>query len=121
MLDHIGLLVSDYAKSKQFFETALAPLGYKVVMEFGGATAGLGADGKPDFWLSQGDPGTPIHVAFASADRASVDAFHEAALAAGGHDNGAPGVRPEYHESYYGAFVHDPDGNNIEAVCHRPG
>ena len=118
MLDHIGLRVSAYAKSKRFFESALAPLGYEVIMEFGGSTAGLGAAGKPDFWISQGEAGGPVHVAFASPDRATVDAFHEAALAAGGSDNGAPGLRPEYHPNYYGAFVLDPDGNNIEAVCH---
>jgi catechol 2,3-dioxygenase-like lactoylglutathione lyase family enzyme len=120
MLDHIGLIVSDYSASKRFFEQALAPLDYEPVMEFGGSTAGFGAGGKPDFWISQGDAGSPIHVAFASPDRATVDAFHEAALAAGGRDNGAPGLRSQYHPSYYGAFVYDPDGNNIEAVCHRP-
>jgi catechol 2,3-dioxygenase-like lactoylglutathione lyase family enzyme len=117
MLDHLGLLVSDYARAKRFFELALAPLGYQVLMEFGGATAGFGA-GRPDFWISQGEPGSPVHVAFTCSDRASVDAFHEAALGAGGSDNGGPGLRPEYHASYYGAFVLDADGNNIEAVCH---
>jgi catechol 2,3-dioxygenase-like lactoylglutathione lyase family enzyme len=121
VLDHLGLLVSNYAKSKRFFEGALAPLGYQVIMEFGGSTAGLGAEGKPDFWISEGGPIAPVHIAFASPDRAAVDAFHQAALAAGGRDNGAPGIRPEYHASYYGAFVYDPDGNNIEAVCHQPG
>ena len=121
MLDHLGLRVSDYAKSKRFFEDALAPLGYKLIMEFGGSTAGLGAEGKPDFWISEGGPGAQVHVAFVSPDRSTVDAFHRAALAAGGRDNGAPGVRPEYHANYYGAFVYDPDGNNIEAVCHQPG
>ncbi len=121
MLDHIGLLVSDYAKSRRFFESALGPLGYKVVMEFAGSTAGLGAEGKPDFWISGGDPVAQVHVAFASPDRTTVDAFYKAALAAGGRDNGAPGTRPEYHANYYGAFVYDPDGNNIEAVCHQPG
>jgi catechol 2,3-dioxygenase-like lactoylglutathione lyase family enzyme len=120
MLDHIGLRVSDYAASKRFFERALAPLGYEVMMEFGGATAGFGAAGKPDFWISAGSAGTPVHIAFASPDRASVDAFHEAALAAGARDNGAPGLRPQYHPHYYGAFVYDRDGNNIEAVCHDP-
>ena len=120
MLDHLGLRVSDYQASKQFFGAALAPLGYTVLMEFGGATAGLGAEGKPDFWITQSRPVSPIHVAFASPDRATVDAFHKAALAAGAHDNGAPGLRPEYHPHYYGAFVYDPDGNNIEAVCHQP-
>jgi len=120
MLDHLGLPVSDYAKSKSFFESALAPLGYTVLMEFSGSAAGLGAAGKPDFWIAQGEAGSRAHVAFASPDRATVDAFHEAAIAAGGRDNGAPGLRPEYHPNYYGAFVFDPDGNNIEAVCHEP-
>jgi catechol 2,3-dioxygenase-like lactoylglutathione lyase family enzyme len=122
MIDHVSLHVSDYAKSKSFFEHALAPLGYSVIMEFGGAVAGLGAGGKPDFWIAQGGAeggaGKPTHVAFASSNRAMVDAFYDAALAAGGRDNGAPGLRPQYHPNYYGAFVFDPDGNNIEAVCH---
>ena len=120
MIDHLGLRVSEYVKSKRFFESALAPLGYQVVMEFGGSVAGLGVEGKPDFWISQGEAGGPVHVAFASPDRATVDAFYQAALAAGGGDNGAPGLRPEYHPNYYGAFVLDPDGNNVEAVCHQP-
>lgn len=118
MLDHVGLVVTDYAKSKQFFERALAPLGYAVMMEFG-TVAGLGA-GKPDFWLAQGSQTTAVHVAFSSPDRAGVVAFYQAAMAAGGRDNGAPGLRPQYHPNYYGAFVYDPDGNNIEAVCHLP-
>jgi catechol 2,3-dioxygenase-like lactoylglutathione lyase family enzyme len=121
MLDHVGLRVSDYARSKRFYEQALAPLGYALIMEHGISGAGFGTSGKPDFWISQGDEAsTAIHVAFASNDRATVDAFHQAALAAGGTCNGAPGPRPEYHPTYYGAFVLDPDGNNIEAVCHRP-
>ena len=120
MLDHLGLRVLDYAKSKRFFVSALAPLGYEIVMEFGGVTAGLGTPGKPDFWIAPGEASGPVHVAFASPDRATVDAFYEAAIAAGGRDNGAPGLRREYHPNYYGAFVFDPDGNNIEAVCHAP-
>lgn len=120
MLDHILITVSDYQASKAFYLAALAPLGYGVVMEHGEA-GGFGAGGKPDFWIRQAEPVTPrVHVAFASPDRATVDAFHAAALRAGGSDNGAPGLRPDYHPSYYGAFVFDPDGNNIEAVCHRP-
>jgi catechol 2,3-dioxygenase-like lactoylglutathione lyase family enzyme len=119
VLDHVGLAVSDFARSKAFYTDALRPLEYEVVMEFEGV-AGFGAKGKPDFWIAQGEPGTPIHIAFASPDRATVDAFHEAALAAGGNDNGGPGLRPHYHEHYYGAFAHDPDGNNVEAVCHLP-
>ena len=118
MLDHVGLTVSDLARSKAFYADALAPLGYSVLAEFGVA-AGLGVD-RPDFWIAQGEPAQGIHVAFATSQRATVDAFHKAGLAAGGKDNGAPGPRPEYHSSYYGAFVLDPDGNNIEAVCHAP-
>ena len=120
MLDHIALHVSDYRKSKQFYALALKPLGYELIMEFG-ASGGFGKDGKPDFWIAQGAATKPpLHVAFASADRPTVDAFHRAALAAGAKDNGAPGLRPDYHPNYYGAFVFDPDGNNVEAVCHRP-
>ena len=115
MLDHVGLTVKDLAASKAFYGRALAPLGYEVVMEVEGA-AGLGAAGKPDFWIAQGEPCAPLHVAFACRERALVDAFHRAALAAGGRDHGAPGLRPHYHPSYYGAFVLDPDGNNVEAV-----
>jgi len=81
---------------------------------------GFGKDGKPTFWIADREVSGPVHVAFVSFDRSTVDAFHAAALAAGGHDNGKPGLRPQYHPSYYGAFVYDPDGNNIEAVCHRP-
>jgi len=120
VLDHLGLLVGDYAKSKRFFEAALAPLGYGLMMEFGGATAGFGCAGAPDFWISQGGPAASVHVAFRGESRERVRAFYEAAMAAGGGDNGAPGLRPQYHPNYYGAFVHDPDGNNIEAVCHDP-
>ena len=120
MLDHIGLQVSDYAKSKQFYLSALQPLGYGLVKEFGEA-GGFGKDGKPDFWIAQGKATSPpLHIAFVSADRPTVDAFHRAALAAGARNNGAPGLRPQYHANYYGAFVLDPDGNNVEAVCHRP-
>jgi catechol 2,3-dioxygenase-like lactoylglutathione lyase family enzyme len=91
-------------------------------MEPSVSAAGFGRQGKPDFWIGQGDPaGQAVHIAFAASDRASVDAFHEEALAAGGRNNGYPGLRPEYHPSYYAAFVFDPDGNNIEAVCHEPG
>ena len=117
MLDHVGLAVSDFAKSKRFFEQALAPLGYTLMMDYGVA-AGIGADGKPDFWIAQGTPTASTHLAFASSSRVLVDAFYSAAIAAGGRDNGAPGLRPQYHPNYYGAFVYDPDGNNIEAVCH---
>ena len=118
MIDHVGIRISDYARSKRFYAQALAPLRYALMMEFG-EVAGFGADGKPDFWISAGSP-APIHVAIGSPDRATVDAFYHAALAAGGRDNGAPGLRPHYHAAYYGAFVLDPDGHNIEAVCHAP-
>jgi catechol 2,3-dioxygenase-like lactoylglutathione lyase family enzyme len=121
MLDHVGIRVSDFERSKRFYEAALSPLGYELLIEPRPAAAGLGFSGKPDFWISQGEPGRPVHVAFAASDRATVKAFHEAAVAAGGRDNGRPGLRPEYHPTYYAAYVLDPDGNNIEAVCHRPG
>jgi catechol 2,3-dioxygenase-like lactoylglutathione lyase family enzyme len=122
VLDHLGIAVADYAKSKLFFQRALAPLGYELVMEFGGEAAGLGVGGRPDFWIakSTGTTSGPAHICFAAESRAVVDAFHKAALAAGGTDNGAPGLRPQYHPTYYGAFVLDPDGNNVEAVCHAP-
>lgn len=135
MLDHISLRVADYDRSKQFYVAALAPLGLTLAME-SASGAGFRRDVIPEFWIKQGDPrsagattplpdpagcgGPFVHVAFASADRATVDAFHRAALAAGARDNGAPGLRPQYHANYYGAFVLDPDGYNIEAVCHRP-
>jgi catechol 2,3-dioxygenase-like lactoylglutathione lyase family enzyme len=119
MLDHVGLPVTDFARSKEFFTKALAPLGYQLVMEFDGA-AGFGKDGKPDFWLGQGNVASPAHIAFAATGRRIVDEFYKAAIAAGGRDNGGPGLRPNYHPHYYGAFVFDPDGNNIEAVCHQP-
>jgi catechol 2,3-dioxygenase-like lactoylglutathione lyase family enzyme len=120
VLDHVGIRVSDFEQSKRFYAEALSPLGYELLMEPSVSAAGLGWQGKPDFWIGQGDSGQPVHIAFAASDRASVDAFHEEALAAGGRNNGGPGLRPEYHQSYYAAFVFDPDGNNIEAVCHEP-
>ena len=121
MLDHVGLPVSDRERSKRFYAEALSPLGYELVMEHHISGVGFGESGKPGFWIREGVPGNAVHVAFAARDRAAVDAFHEAAIAAGGRDNGRPGLRPEYHPTYYGAFVLDPDDNNIEAVCHRPG
>ncbi len=120
MIDHVSLTVSDFARSRAFYEKALAPLGWRVEAEFDGAV-GIGVDGHPFFWISQGETAAPVHIAFRSADRARVDAFHAAALEGGGTDNGAPGLRPHYHENYYGAFALDPDGNNVEAVCHTPG
>ena len=121
MLDHVSLPVSDLERSKRFYEEALSPLGYELIMEHYISGVGFGQSGKPDFWIRQGALGGAVHVAFASDDRTTVDAFHKGAIAAGGSDNGRPGLRPEYHPTYYGAFVLDPDGNNVEAVCHRPG
>ena len=119
MIDHLNIGVSDLAASRAFYERALAPLGYAIVMErpYG---IGLGRVGMPDFWISDRPVSAPLHVAFASPDRATVDAFHAEALAAGGRPNGPPGLRPQYHPSYYGAFVLDPDANNVEAVTHVP-
>ena len=121
MIDHITLMVSDITRSKAFYQAALEPLGYGVIMALP-TGAGLGVAGKPDLWIFQmGEAPQPVHVAFAASDRAAVHAFHAAALAAGATDNGGPGLRAQYHPNYYGAFVHDPDGHNIEAVCHAPG
>jgi catechol 2,3-dioxygenase-like lactoylglutathione lyase family enzyme len=124
MLDHIGFIVSDLEAAKTFYAAALAPLGYEVVMDFehdGKRHVGLGAGGKPDFWLQQGQTTMPhLHISFRADTRAKVDTFYKAALAAGGRDNGGPGLRPHYHAHYYGAFVIDGDGHNIEAVCHSP-
>ncbi len=121
MLDHIGLDVSDYQKSKKFYEAALKPLDYNIIMEFE-KWGGFGVGHKPDFWIGQGEStkSSPIHIAFRCETRETVDSFYQAALEAGGTDNGAPGPRPQYHPNYYGAFIIDPDGNNIEAVCHNP-
>jgi catechol 2,3-dioxygenase-like lactoylglutathione lyase family enzyme len=120
VIDHAGLTVADIARSKAFYRAALAPLGYSLLVE-GEGYAGFGVPPKPDFWLGQGAPKTsPIHVAFRADTRTQVDAFHRAALAAGGKDNGAPGLRPQYHSNYYGAFAFDPDGHNVEAVCQTP-
>lgn len=128
MIDHMGFPVSEYERSKTFYTRALAPLGYVLIKEVpaehtgsGAPPAGFGRDGKPDFWIGgEGSTGKPLHIAIAAEDRAAVDVFHRAALAAGGKDNGAPGVRRQYHPNYYGAFVRDFDGHKIEAVCHKP-
>ena len=127
MLDHISIAVSDYARSKSFYKHALAPLGIALIMEVdtsagaSGQHGGLGSEGKPYFWIGAGGvPQTGVHVAFAAATRAKVREFYDAALAAGGRDNGPPGLRTHYHPHYFGAFVLDPDGHNIEAVCHTP-
>ncbi len=120
MIDHTGLLVSDLERAAAFYSKALAPLGYEVIMRFG-PVVGLGANKKPDFWLHGEKPPTDkLHIAFRAPSRSVVKAFYEAAIAAGGRDNGPPGVREMYHPDYYGAFVLDPDGHNIEAVCHEP-
>jgi len=119
MIDHAVVRVKDFKKSLRFYESALQPLGYRVLKEFPGFV-GLGARDKTDLWIGQDDAVTKgLHLGFASRDRKSVDAFHAAALKAGGKDNGPPGIR-NYHPAYYGAFVLDPEGNNIEAVCHDP-
>lgn len=127
MIDHIGLTVGDLERSRDFYTAALAPLGISIQMEVSeemtgghGAQLGFGTAEKPFFWIgSGGAAASGVHVAFAALDRAAVEAFHRAALAAGGRDNGAPGLRPQYHPGYYGAFVLDPDGNNVEAVIHE--
>lgn len=126
MIDHSGISVSDFAKAKSFYDQALAPLGasllYMVPKEHTGGVnvGGYGRD-RPTFWLNEGGAQTPpLHFAFSAESQAQVDDFHAAALTAGGKDNGAPGLRLHYHKDYYGAFVLDPDGNNIEAVCHVP-
>lgn len=119
-MDHVSVPVEDFGRSKRFYEEALSPLGYEMLMQPAVSVAGFGREGKPDFWIVRGAVGSAVHVAFTSPDRATVDAFHTAAVTAGGRDNGSPGLRPEYHPTYYGAFVLDPDGNNIEAVCHGP-
>ena len=128
MFDHVGIAVTEFERSKRFYTAALAPLSITLIMEVTpeqtglGSHAGFGADGKAFFWIgNQGRPLTGLHVAFTATSRQQVDEFHRAALRIGGRDNGAPGLRPHYHESYYGAFVLDPDGNNVEAVCHLPG
>jgi catechol 2,3-dioxygenase-like lactoylglutathione lyase family enzyme len=128
VLDHIAFGVADYERSKAFYLKALAPLGYRIVMEVtdaripGAPFVGFGDDRKPYFWFGPGrELKEQLHVAFIAKDRAAVDAFYQAALAAGGKDNGPPGLRSQYHPNYYGAFVLDPDGHNIEAVCHAPG
>jgi catechol 2,3-dioxygenase-like lactoylglutathione lyase family enzyme len=127
VIDHIALRVQDLARATEFYLKALAPLGIGVVMKVStaetghGAAVGFGTGQKPFFWLGEGEPRSgPMHVAFAAPNRATIDAFYDAAIKAGATDNGKPGLRPEYHANYYGAFVLDPDGNNVEAVRHEP-
>ena len=124
MIDHTGISVSDFGRAKAFYLSALAPLGYRLIKELPSSMApagamGMGVPPKPDFWIAGGAPQSPRqHVAFRAASRTEVDAFYQAAIAAGGKDNGPPGIRAHYHPNYYGAFVLDLDGHNIEAVCH---
>ena len=128
MIDHTGITVSDLERSRAFYEQALAPLRYRIVKRvvdaYGfGVIDGFGKSPDPagDFWLSVGDPMQPrVHFAFSAASHSEVDAFFAAAIAAGGRDNGKPGLRPRYHTDYYAAFILDPDGYNVEAVCHAP-
>jgi catechol 2,3-dioxygenase-like lactoylglutathione lyase family enzyme len=117
MIDHIGIQVTDLGKSVAFYSKALAPLGYELVMQLE-QVAGFGVAGKGYFWIGIGKPTDKIHVAFRAKGRAEVRAFYDAAITAGGADNGGPGVREVYHPNYFGAFVLDPDGHNVEAVCH---
>jgi catechol 2,3-dioxygenase-like lactoylglutathione lyase family enzyme len=129
MIDHLGMPVSDLAQSTEFYLKALAPFGISIIMQVSaeqtgeGAAVGFGSKGKPFFWIGEGFHAAGkqyIHVAFTAQNRDEVDAFYQAAILAGGKNNGPPGLRPHYHANYYGAFVLDPDGNNVEAVCHAP-
>ena len=126
MLDHIGIAVSSIERSRAFYDQALSPIGITLLWvigpeqtESGGTALGYGSDGRPYFWVGDNERvGEGTHIAFRVRTRREVDTFYAAALAAGGRDNGAPGLRPHYHPNYYGAFVYDPDGINVEAVCH---
>jgi len=121
MLDHIRIPVQDFARSSDFYRQALAPLGYELVMEFDNS-AGFGWADKPEFWISSSDAsGGQLHIAFRAEEREVVRDFHRVALQAGGVDNGVPDVYEQYHPDYYAAYVLDPDGNNLEVVCHLPG
>jgi catechol 2,3-dioxygenase-like lactoylglutathione lyase family enzyme len=120
MLDHVSLGVSDIERSRKFYDQALRPLGIERLYAEGETASGYGAGRKAFFWISLREASqTGAHIAFTAQDRETVAQFHQAALAAGGQDNGPPGLRPHYHENYFGAFILDPDGHNIEAVCHR--
>jgi len=126
MIDHCGLKMSDPERSRAFYTKALAPLGYTLLREIpkqftgGLVVLGWGVAPKPDFWTAEGEPKEKLHIAFRAANHAQVEAFYRAAIEAGGQDNGPPGPRPHYHEHYYGAFILDPDGHNVEACCHEP-
>jgi catechol 2,3-dioxygenase-like lactoylglutathione lyase family enzyme len=118
MIDHLAIEVRSYRRSKDFYPAAVAPLGCELLREFEGRSGGFGREGKPIFWIREGEPPASIHLAFAARNRDEVDAFYAAAIAAGGEENGPPGLRTHYHPGYYGAYVLDPDGNNVEAVFH---
>lgn len=121
MIDHTGINVSNFQKSKELYTKILNPLGYQLLKEFDGFMAGFGVNGKADFWIMQGEVNTPrIHIAFGAKTREMVQAFYTAGIEAGAQDNGTPGLRPHYHPDYYAAFILDLDGHNIEAVCHAP-
>jgi catechol 2,3-dioxygenase-like lactoylglutathione lyase family enzyme len=120
MIDHVIIGVTDVESAKKFYAAALEPLGYTLGFEGEWGAGFKNTQGAPDFWIRPEKATAPVHVAFQAETRALVDAFHAAGLAAGGKDNGAPGLRPHYHENYYGAFVLDADGHNVEAVCHKP-
>jgi len=120
MLDHVGVFVSDVERAKAFYDRVLLPLGIERLYGEGNIFAGYGANGKAFFWIGSGNNSqASTHISFVAQDRETVDQFHRVALAAGAKDNGQPGLRPQYHENYYGAFILDPDGYNIEAVCHQ--
>ena len=131
MIDHYSTYTTDFPATKDFYEATLGALGYGVQFEMamdedpdlpGRRACSFGPEGRSVFWVVETlEAASPRHVAFTAADRVAVSAFHEAGLAAGGSDHGAPGLRPIYHEHYYGSFLLDPDGNNVEAVCHAPG
>ena len=126
MIDHMGINAADFETSKGFYNAVFAALGGSLIMTIpkehtgGKGVIGYGRE-QPQFWVTESSEKGHQHFAFSARSRAEVDAFHKAAMAAGGRDNGGPGLRPHYHENYYGAFVFDPDGNNVEAVCHAPG
>ncbi|WP_299942495.1 VOC family protein [uncultured Microbulbifer sp.] len=130
MFDHLSTYSTDYAATKEFYEGAMASLGYAMQMEFVAEwnaefpmqrMCAFGPEGKPAFWIIEVKENyTPRHIAFSAANREAVNLFYQAAIESGGKDNGKPGLRPTYHEHYYGAFTIDPDGNNVEAVCHLP-
>lgn len=129
MIDHVGFAVTSLDASRAFYEAALAPLGIAVLMtvtpeqtEAGGTAIGFGREANPFFWIGDNEEvGEGTHIAFTADSRDQVDAFYKAAMETGGRDNGAPGLREHYHPNYYAAFVFDPDGTNVEAVCHKPG